>query len=136
MTTSPPTKRLVIADDDDVALAFLKAKMSQRGFVVTTVKDGPAALLAVASLKPDMVILDVMMPGMDGFQVLKLLKANEDTKSVPVVLLSARHNQADVERAKSLGAADYIIKPFISDAVASHLQALAPGGATTVNRKT
>lgn len=129
-------KRMVICDDDDVALAFLKAKMSQRGFTVTTVKDGPAALLAVASQKPDMVILDVMMPGLDGFEVLRLLKANPETQQITVVLLSARHSQKDVERAKALGAADYIIKPFISDAVASHLQELAPGGASEVKRKT
>ena len=97
-------KRLVIADDDDVALAFLKAKMGQRGFVVTAVKDGAAALLAVASIKPDMVILDVMMPGLDGFEVLRQLKANPATQGVPVVLLSARHNVADIARAKALGA--------------------------------
>lgn len=76
------------------------------------------------------------MPGMAGFEVLKLLEANDATKSVPVVLLSAHHSQTDVERAKSLGAADYIIKPFISDAVASHLQALAAGGAASVRKQT
>ncbi|MSP20333.1 MAG: response regulator [Alphaproteobacteria bacterium] len=128
-------KRLVIADDDDVALAFLKAKMGQRGFVVTAVKDGAAALLAVASIKPDMVILDVMMPGLDGFEVLRQLKANPATQGVPVVLLSARHNVADIARAKALGAADYIIKPFVSDAVVEQLQELAPGGTTAVQRK-
>jgi CheY-like chemotaxis protein len=127
---------MVIADDDDVALAFLKARMGQRGFAVTTVKDGAAALQAVASLKPDMVILDVMMPGLDGFEVLQRLKADASTRDVPVVLLSSQHRLADVARAKALGAADYIIKPFVSDAIASHLQELAPGGATEVKRKT
>ena len=123
-------KRVVIADDDEVARAFITVKMRQSGFVVTAVNDGPAALLAVAQTKPDLVILDVVMRGLDGLEVLKRLKANADTKAVPVVLMSARHDRATVEQAKALGASDYIIKHFLSEDVISHLRKLMAGGAT------
>ena len=124
---APPLKQLVIADDDAIARAFLTAKMEQRGFKVTAVTDGAAAIEAVVRINPDLVILDVLMPGLGGFETLRQLKASALTKHVPVVLLSAHHDVADVERAKSLGAADYIIKPFLSEDVVSHLRKLGTG---------
>lgn len=104
--------RILVAEDDPMTLQLIKFKLQQNGFMMITAKDGEAAMNLVQSEKPDLVILDGMMPLLDGFEVLHRMKENPELKSIPVVMLTARTQDTDMQRGMELGAADYVIKPF------------------------
>jgi DNA-binding response OmpR family regulator len=104
--------KILVAEDDPMTLQLIKFKLQQNGYAIVTAKDGEAALNLVQSEKPDLVILDGMMPMLDGFEVLHRMKATPDLKSIPVVMLTARTQDSDMQRGMELGAADYVNKPF------------------------
>ena len=103
---------VVIADDDVDTLNIVKVKFEAHGLTVVTVRDGQAALAAVRQHKPSLVILDVMMPRLNGFQVARMIKFDKHTKPTPVILLTARTQQADKDLGRQVGAEEYITKPF------------------------
>jgi DNA-binding response OmpR family regulator len=102
----------LVADDDADIRALVATKLSQAGFEVVSVADGSAALVAARKRAPDVAILDVMMPGASGIEVMDLLSDDPRTAATPVILLTARSQEFDVEAGLAHGAADYIIKPF------------------------
>jgi len=104
--------KILVAEDDLMTLQLINFKLKQNGYTVVLAKDGEAALNLVRSEKPDLVILDGMMPMLDGFEVLHRMKESADLKNIPVVMLTARTQDADMQRCMELGAADYVIKPF------------------------
>lgn len=104
-------KVLVIEDDEDIA-ELVAHNLERNGFSVVCVGDGYEGLVAAASETPDLVILDIMMPGKDGFEVFRELKCGERTSLIPVLFLSARAQLEDKLAGLSLGADDYITKPF------------------------
>jgi DNA-binding response OmpR family regulator len=104
--------QVVIADDDPAIGALLTATLRRTGAECRLARNGTEALALVREVKPDVLILDVNMPGMDGFEVLTNLHADPLTARLPVVLLSARQQEADVLKGFSCGANDYITKPF------------------------
>jgi two-component system cell cycle response regulator DivK len=104
--------QVVIADDDPAIGALLTATLRRSGAECRLARSGTEALVLVREVKPDVLILDVNMPGMDGFEVLTNLHADPLTARIPVVLLSARQQEADVLKGFSCGANDYITKPF------------------------
>lgn len=106
---------VLIADDDELLVQLLEHKLRQQGYQVTSVGDGEAALDKVAAIKPDLIVLDGMMPGLDGFEVLRRLKENVETRHIPVVMLTARRMERDIVAALDLGAEEYIVKPFLPD---------------------
>lgn len=108
-------KRIVIADDDDLLVQLVKHKFEQNGVETHIADDGEQALERVREIHPDAVILDGMMPGMDGFEVLQAIKDDPETSDIPVVILSARRQEKDILGGLSLGAEDYIVKPFLPD---------------------
>jgi signal transduction histidine kinase len=117
--------RVLLADDNADMREYVARLLRAQGWTVHTVSDGRAALDAVIATKPDLVLSDVMMPSLDGFGLLRELRAREDTKSIPVLLLSARAGvEARVDGAHA-GADDYIVKPFVAQElvarVGSHL---------------
>jgi two-component system, OmpR family, alkaline phosphatase synthesis response regulator PhoP len=102
---------LLVEDDPDIQLVA-RAALRRDGFTVTTAADGPTALAQSRQQPPDVVLLDWMMPGMDGPEVCRRLKEDPATAAIPVIFLTARSQQAEIDRGLSLGAVGYILKPF------------------------
>jgi len=96
-----------------------------RGLDVEIAYDGVEAMEKVSTLRPNLILLDIMMPKMDGFEVLEKLKESPDTAGIPVIMLTARKSREDMQRARELGAVEYITKPFkaveVVDKVLRHL---------------
>jgi CheY-like chemotaxis protein len=106
-------RRLVlIADDDEDILALVRATIERSGHEVMAVGDGAAALSAMAERRPDLAVLDIAMPELDGLEVLRRLRADNETRDLPVILLTAQAQAADVERGFATGASAYVRKPF------------------------
>jgi DNA-binding response OmpR family regulator len=103
---------VLVADDDPDIRELVVFKLEQAGYTVHAVGDGEAALAAIMALTPDLILLDVMMPGLNGFEVCRRLRANQNTATTPVIMLTARAQEADVESGFAVGADDYIVKPF------------------------
>ena len=125
-------KVLVIDDEFDVLL-LCRVNLSHAGLQVQEAKSGKAGLESALEDTPDAVVLDLMMPEMDGFEVLKRLRDDERTSAIPVVILSARTGEADRARCVALGANDYITKPFFPDELVDRLGG-AHLGQTLVSR--
>ena len=104
--------RAVLAEDDPFIRQVSTIALERRGFVVTAVSDGAQALQLLEDGLPDVVILDGMMPNMDGLEACRRITANARTSHLPVILLSARSQDTDEEAARDAGAAGYIRKPF------------------------
>ena len=117
---------ILVVDDDPVIQKLLAVNFEMEGYVVVTASDGEAALAAVAEHRPDAVILDVMMPKVDGIEVARRMKADPATRTVPVLLLSAKAQAKDVTEGLDAGADAYMTKPFdpvdLLDRVASLLE--------------
>jgi DNA-binding response OmpR family regulator len=110
MTTNPV--RVLVVDDDPLTRRFVGALLRQKGHEVHEAIDGEDALRAVHTLQPRLVILDLVMPMKDGYEVLEALKADPATKRIPVLILSMRSREEDVVKGLNLGAEDYVTKPF------------------------
>jgi len=105
--------RVVVADDDGDIRALVEIAARKAGLdVVACVGDGDAAWQSVQDLTPDMVILDVAMPGMTGLEVCKLIRSSETMSSIPVLILSAAVDDAALQAGRDAGATDYLVKPF------------------------
>jgi DNA-binding response OmpR family regulator len=116
--------RLLVADDDRDIRDLVAFKLEQAGYEVQAVQDGVAALDAARADAPALVVLDVMMPGLSGVDVTRELRADPRTASVPIILLTARAQEADVESGFATGADDYVVKPFSPRELVSRVQAV------------
>ena len=103
---------VLVVDDDPVILRLLQVNFELEGISVATAVDGEEGLKMLHSDPPDLVISDIMMPKVNGLELLAALRSSPDTASLPVILLSAKAQVADVQRGLELGADDYITKPF------------------------
>ncbi|HEY5530959.1 MAG TPA: response regulator [Candidatus Anoxymicrobiaceae bacterium] len=123
-------KRLIVIAEDEPQIAnLIKFWLEKTGCEVLWGENGKLALELINENKPDLVILDVMMPIMDGFEVLRLMKEEEETSDIPVIMLTARSMEADVLKGFDSGAVDYLIKPFsVSELAARVKSALARSG--------
>jgi DNA-binding response OmpR family regulator len=115
---------VLIADDDKDIRDLVVFKLEQVGFTVVAVADGPSALAAAKQDTPDLAVLDVMMPGMSGVDVCRELRADDATAGLPVILLTARAMEADVQTGFAAGADDYVVKPFSPRELVSRVQAV------------
>src|SRR6267143_4761208 len=104
--------KILVADDSPHIREILKLSLETDGFTVVLAEDGEQALARVAQEKPDLVIMDIMMPKVNGFQVCRRLKSNPATHDVPVIMLTAKSGDQDVFWGKDCGADDYMTKPF------------------------
>lgn len=118
----PPGLVLVVEDEPRIA-EVLEAYLRRDGFGVARAGDGPTALCMHAQLRPDLVLLDVMLPGLDGFEVLRRLRADV-APSTPVILLTARDEDVDRISGLRMGADDYVVKPFSPPEVVARVQAV------------
>jgi DNA-binding response OmpR family regulator len=103
---------LLVIDDDAVTRQLLEKVLSVNGFDVYIAEDGPSGLELAEEHDLDIILLDWMMPGMDGIEVLKRLKGNQKTEHVPIFMLTGKDSRQDIDHALSLGIEDYIAKPF------------------------
>ena len=115
---------LLLAEDDPDIRELISFRLSAAGHAVTAVEDGPSALDAAADAVPDLVLLDVMMPGLSGIDVCRALRARPETAALPVILLTARSQEADVQAGFRAGADDYMTKPFSPRELVSRIDAL------------
>ncbi len=106
---------IILADDDELLCDLVQFKLAAAGHRVQIVTDGQKALEAVGVEKPDLLILDSMMPVLSGPQLLSRLKASPETSAIPIIMLTARKSRDDVVGALEAGADDYITKPFIPE---------------------
>jgi DNA-binding response OmpR family regulator len=103
---------ICIVDDDPDVRELVEYKLLQNGHEVLTATNGQDALRIVPEARPALLLLDVMMPGLSGFEVLAQLRASDATRGLPIIMLTAKAQDADAERGFALGANDYMLKPF------------------------
>jgi two-component system, OmpR family, response regulator MtrA len=120
--------RILVADDDVDIRELVEFKLSSMGHDIVAVGDGAAALDACRAQRPDLAVLDVMMPGVSGLDAMREIRADADLAGLPVILLTARAQESDVETGFDSGADDYITKPFSPRELASRVDALLGRG--------
>ena len=108
-------KTIFIADDEEDFVSTLRSRLEFEGYGVTTAADGKEALERILREKPDLILLDILMPTMNGYQVCRELKGNADTRSIPIVMLTAKSQESDRFWGKEAGADVYLVKPFDMD---------------------
>jgi twitching motility two-component system response regulator PilG len=121
-------KEILIVEDEESLLKLQRLLLTARGYEVQGVTDGKLALDRVASKKPDLVLLDIMLPEIDGFEVCRRIKGAEATRDIPVIMVSARKSREDMERGEQAGADWYITKPFKSAMLVEAVQRFLTGG--------
>ncbi|MFN3932794.1 MAG: response regulator transcription factor [Brevundimonas sp.] len=114
--------RILIADDDPLLRALLQYRLAADGNEVFAVEHGGLVLPAVDEYRPELIVLDAMMPVMDGFELLRRLKSGPTPDPTPVIMLTALKREADIVGALQLGAADYLVKPFIPDELSERIR--------------
>ena len=110
---------VLVVDDVPLNILLIKKMLSQYTFEVRTANGGQAALDAIAQKMPNLVLLDLMMPGIDGFEVIRRLRADDKTKDLPIIILSALNSEQDISKGFQLGANDFINKPIIMEKLLS-----------------
>jgi len=119
-------KRILIADDEPNIVVSLEFLMQQLGFEVKSVANGEEALAAMASFAPDLVLLDVMMPKLSGYEVCQQVRANPAWSQVKIVMLSAKGRDIEVSKGLAVGADAYVTKPFATADLIAQVRALLP----------
>jgi len=105
-------KKILVVDDEQDLLDFVKIRLEANDYSVVTALDGKEGLAVFKKESPDLVLLDILMPKLDGFQVCQKLKADPLTKNIPVIMLTAVDREKDIIQSKHVGANGYIVKPF------------------------
>lgn len=123
-TASGPRRTVLAVEDEEPILEMLRYGLERFGFSVRCVASGEEALAAVAQNRPDLVLLDLMLPGMDGLEVCRRLKWDKQTGTIPIVILTARDSEADIVAGLELGADDYLTKPFSPRVLSARLRAV------------
>jgi DNA-binding response OmpR family regulator len=119
--------RVLVADDDPVILRLIEVNLGLEGFEVVTANGGEDVLAKVKDAQADVILLDVMMPGMTGWEVARRLRENGETSHIPVVFLSARTQEEDRRKGEELGVAAYVSKPFDPVELVETIRLLAGG---------
>jgi len=104
---------VLVADDDADILRFVEINLRLEGFEVVTARDGADALAKAVAVRPDLVLLDVQMPGIDGYTICARIRADASLAAVPVIIVTANYGSAEVEAARRAGADDFLVKPFL-----------------------
>jgi DNA-binding response OmpR family regulator len=128
-TTAGPSKRILLVEDDDALASVYLVRLQAEGFDVRRVSNGEDALAAAISYKPDLVLLDVMMPKVSGFDVLDILRNTPETANLKIIILTALSQESDKQRALKLGVDDYLVKSQVVitdviDRIKQHLNLL------------
>lgn len=124
--------RVLVVDDEEDVINVLRLVLSKSGYDVLTAPSGMEGLMLAQSERPDAILLDIMMKEMDGWEVLKLLKLDDATRQMPVIILSARVEPKDKIRGLQEGAVDYVTKPFAIREILEKVAAILPAGEAPV----
>jgi DNA-binding response OmpR family regulator len=119
-----PQPVVLAADDDEDILELVAFRLERSGYTVLRARDGEEALRLALEAKPDLAVLDVMMPKLDGFELTRRLRADDATSRMPIILLTARTQDADVQAGFDAGADDYLRKPFSPQELRARVQAI------------
>jgi DNA-binding response OmpR family regulator len=114
---------VLVADDDPDILALVRFRLERDGYEVLSAPDGETALDLALARTPDLAVLDVMMPRLDGYELTRRLREHGPTTGIPIILLTARVQEPDLERGFEAGADDYVTKPFSAQALGERVQA-------------
>lgn len=115
---------ILIADDDPDILALVSFRLERAGYEVVQARNGEEAVQVALARRPDLAVLDVMMPRVDGYEATRRLRQHEETSRMPIILLTARVQEEDVARGFDAGADDYVKKPFSPQELGSRVQAV------------
>ena len=126
------SSRLLVVEDEEALAILLQYNLDKEGFEVAIASDGEQALRMAAERRPDILLLDWMLPGISGVEVCRRLRMGSETRNIPIIMLTARGEQRDRLQGLSVGADDYVSKPFVMSELAARLRALlnrmqAPG---------
>ncbi len=124
-------RRALIAEDDDLIADLVEHKLRLKGFDVEIVSDGAEAWECIRAGRPHVVILDGMLPGLDGLEVLRRMREDPALTAIPVVMLTARRREQDIVNALALGASDYLVKPFMPEELLARVERLLAGTTTS-----
>lgn len=103
-------KKLLLVEDEEIIINLLQKKLTKEGYKVSVARDGEEGLKAMKEIKPDLVLLDVIMPKMGGFKVMEEMAKDEELKKIPVIIISNSGQPVELDRAQKLGAKDWLIK--------------------------
>ncbi|MFP4011993.1 MAG: response regulator [Spirochaetaceae bacterium] len=118
------TETILVVDDETDILELITYNLETHGYTVVTVQSGEEALRRVGNTEPDLIVLDLMLPGQDGLSVCKALKADPATAAIPILMLTAKSEDSDVVRGLELGADDYLTKPFSPKVLVARIRAI------------
>lgn len=114
---NPTRKKILVVDDEELTTELAKTFLEKHGFAVIIAIDGETAIELAQSERPDLILLDVMLPSIDGFTVCKMLKDDNRFKKIPILMFTAKGLSSDMERGHEVGADEYIVKPFSGKAL-------------------
>lgn len=111
--------RVMIIDDSTAELKMMESILTSNSYSVTPILNGVGAEEQIATARPDLILLDVVMPGRNGYEILRALKRNPNSKDIPVIMVSSKGEDTDIAWGKRQGAVDYVTKPYTAEAVMS-----------------
>ncbi len=117
-------KKILIIEDESDIITLLTYNLSQEGFEVHSIQDGDKALQCISSVQPDLILLDIMLPGKDGFEICRQLTQHDQTKNIPIIMISAKSQEHNIVTGLELGARDYITKPFSINILVARIRAV------------
>lgn len=124
MTEETPRARVLVVDDEPDLIRILEFGLRAAGYQVEIAADGQEGLKKAREIRPDIILLDLMLPKLDGYKVCRLLKFDERYRHIPIIILSARTQEGDQALAKEMGANRFITKPYEFSEILSHIEAL------------
>ena len=116
--------KIVVVDDEKEMAQLLKIELESEGYQVSMAHDGKAGFALIRGMKPNLVILDVMMPKMDGYEVLNAIRGDPTIKDIPVIMLSAKGLENEVKKGLRLGATEYILRPFDPESLIKRIKVI------------
>lgn len=131
MTESDTAPTILVADDEEDLRELVTYRLTRSGYRVIGAGDGQEAFDLAAERTPDLMVLDVMMPKLDGYELTRRVRADASLRSIPVILLTARSQDSDVDRGFEVGADDYLRKPFNPDELVDRVRAVLGGASRT-----
>ena len=130
------SKKILLVDDEPELVEMVKTRLEANNYEVITASDGKQALDKVRKEKPDLIILDILLPRMDGYNVCGLLKTDIKYNKIPVIMLTVKSQESDKKKGEEAGAEAYIIKPFEAQELLEEIQKLLKGQATLRRKST
>ena len=119
-----PIKKIMVVDDSPTERAYLDSLLKKKGFEVVLVESGEAAIERAKADKPDLILMDVVMPGLNGFQATRAISRDPDTRAIPIILCTSKSQETDKIWGMRQGARDYVVKPVSRDELLKKIAAL------------